>query len=90
MKNKLARKTITIPEDLYILANQIAAQTGKSFSSYVSDVVNKDLYGIKNSGKKELDDVMGVLPSVKLKKPLYNKRSDLYNDHIKRKMGNRL
>ena len=85
--SNLARTTITLPEHLYNQVKIIAASKGASFSSYVADVLELKV-GVKKSKKTKTADPLSVLGRLSLggKEP-YKRRSELYEEHVKRKMG---
>ena len=85
---KLVRTTITIPENLYKQVKISASVLRESFSSYVVQTLEERIKGKSHSKKRVFSDPLKTLGrlSIGIKK-IYKKRSDLYDEHIKRKMG---
>jgi hypothetical protein len=83
----LIRKTITVPENIYTQTKIVASSEDMSFSAYVSDVLEKSIKGYQvDLDTKNPSETLGTL-SLGATKP-YKKRSDIYDEHINRKMGN--
>lgn len=85
---KLIRTSITIPENLYKQAKINASVLRESFSAYVVQTLEEKIKGKNNNKKRIFSDPLKTLGrlSIGIKK-IYNKRSDLYEEHIKRKVG---
>lgn len=81
----LVKTTITLPEDLLQKAKLMAIRE-KTTLSKVMRVAIEDKVSQKRGRKvKDPMKLLGTF-SIGIKK-IYNKRSDLYDEHIKRKMG---
>lgn len=83
--NNLVKTTITLPEDLLQTAKLVALQERKTLSALMREAVNDRVYKPKMRAEKKPMRFMGVY-KLGIKK-IYNKRSDLYDEHLKRKMG---
>ncbi len=79
------RTTITIPEELYMKTRLEAARKGKSVSGLITQTLSIHINGVK---KQKKGNPVSVLGSLKLggKEP-YKHRSELYEEHLKRKIG---
>lgn len=81
------KTTVMIPESLFQAAKIKAVREKTTLSKLLSDGL-KDKISEKRTGTQRKIDpkkTLGVF-SLGISK-IYNKRSDLYEDHIKRKMG---
>lgn len=81
----LVKTTITIPEDILKRAKLVALQEKTTLSEILRDALKKRVYGYTRTINKDPLKFMGAF-SIGIKK-IYNKRSDLYEEHLKRKMG---
>lgn len=81
----LVKTTVTIPEDILKRAKLVAIQEKTTLSEILRDALKKRVYGYTRTTKKDPLKFMGVF-SLGIKK-IYDKRSDLYEEHLKRKMG---
>ncbi len=83
---KLIRTSITIPEDIYKDARVVAAKKSESLSKFITQSIRIRMYG-KAKPKKKTDPTK-ILGKYSLggKEP-YKHRSELYDEHLKRKMG---
>lgn len=84
---KLIRTSITIPEDLYKQAKIKASMLRESFSAYVAESLQERISQIRNrKTAKTVDpaETLGVF-SIGIKK--IPKRSQLYEEYLKRKLG---
>lgn len=81
------RTTVTIPEDIYMQTRILAAYNKKSFSSYLSGVLQEKVKVSKK--KKKLQDPFLVAGkfSIGIGK-IYKKRSELYENRLEKTMGN--
>lgn len=81
----LVKTTVTIPEDILQAAKMTAVREGTTLSSIVRDALKVKLNPRKG---RKVKDPMRLLGKYSLGiKKIYNKRSDIYDEHIKRKMG---
>ncbi len=85
MAMNLVKTTVTIPEDLLRMAKLKAVQEKTTVSDLIRDGLKTRLQRPRMIEKKDPMRLAGRfrLGSAKI----YNKRSDLYDDHILRKMG---
>lgn len=82
----LIRTTVVIPEDLLRTAKLFAILENKTVSDLIRDGLRDRLRGKE---EKKTEDPMSLLGTFSLgAKKIYKKRSNLYAEHIKRKMGN--
>lgn len=83
----LVRTTITIPQNLYKLIKMKAVVKNTSVSGLVTDLIKQDISpGPVTKTKKK--DPMSTLGVFKIGiKEIYKSRDELYEDHLKRKMG---
>ena len=82
---KLIRKTITIPEHIYMQAKINAGYCNESFSAYIVNILEEKIHNKKkNQQLKNPFKSMGVFSLPVKKLPT---RDKLYEDHLKRKMG---
>ena len=85
MKN-LVKTTVTIPEDILQAAKFTAFNEKTTLSSLIREALKKRIYGGKSSSIKK--NPIKLLGKFKLgATKIYNKRSDLYEEHLRRKMG---
>lgn len=79
--------TINIPQDLFIQAKMFSASNRLTFSDLVKEAVEKVITG-EIILVKEMPKLGRFLVGSKLvKKAPYQSRSDVYADHIKRKLA---
>lgn len=82
----LVKTTVTIPEETLLLIKYLALQRGTSVSEIFREALREKVNLPKKEAKrKDPMSHLGVF-SLGIDK-IYNKRSDLYDEHIKRKMG---
>lgn len=82
----LIKTTVTIPEETLLLIKYLALQRGTSVSEIFREALREKVnLPKKTAGKKDPMRLLGRF-SIGIDK-IYNKRSDLYDEHIKRKMG---
>lgn len=82
--NKLIRKTITIPENIYRQAKITASFSNESFSSYITNILSSQIRKRTKIVKiKDPFKTMGTL-SVGINKKW--KRKDIYEDYLRRKI----
>lgn len=81
----LIRTTVVIPEDMLRAAKLFAIAENKTVSDLIRDGLRARLRGID---EKKIEDPMSLLGKFSLgATKIYKKRSDLYAEHTKRKMG---
>ena len=82
----LVKTTVTIPEETLLLIKYLALQRNTSVSEIFREALREKVNLPKKEAKRK--DPMRLLGrfSIGIDK-IYNKRSDLYDEHIKRKMG---
>lgn len=81
----LVKTTVTIPEDILQAAKLQAVREKTTLSSLIREALRGKVASRK---KRKVKDPMKLLGKYSLGiKKIYNKRSDLYHEHIKRKMG---
>lgn len=81
----MLKTTITIPEDILYKAKLMAVRERTSLSKIMREALEEK---VERKWGKKVKDPMRLAGVFKLGiKKLYNKRSDLYDDYIKRKMG---
>ena len=84
--SNLVRTTITVPEPLYSQAKMLAASKGESFSSFIANLLHQGIKGKKLT--KKVKDPLSTLGKYSLgDKAPYKNRGELYDEHLKRKMG---
>lgn len=81
----LVKTTITVPEDILQAAKRAAVEEKTTLSSIIREAIKDRIYKRKKNITKDPTKFMGVF-SIGIKK-IYNKRSDLYAEHLRRKMG---
>lgn len=82
----LIKTTVTIPEDILQMVKLKAVQEKTTLSDIIRNALKREV-GMKRRGKL-YKDPMKLAGRFKIGiTKLYNKRSDLYDDYIKRKMG---
>ena len=83
---KLVKTTVTIPEQTLLLVKYLALQRGITISQIFREALCEKVNLPKNISKNN-DPLrhLGVF-NVGTHKS-YNKRSDIYDEHLKRKMG---
>ena len=82
----LVKTTVTIPEETLLLIKYLALQRNTSVSEIFREALREKVNLPKKiSGGGNPMRHLGVF-SIGIDK-IYNKRSDLYDEHIKRKMG---
>ena len=84
--SQLVKTTIMLPEELLQMAKYTAVREKTTVSGLIKTSLEQRLNGrIK---KKQVKDPMSSLGKLRLGiNKIYNKRSDLYEEHIRRKMG---
>lgn len=84
----LVKTTITLPEELIKRAKIASVEERITLSEFIRDGMEWRLRGTHRLKKKKIKDPMKLLGRLSLGvEKIYDKRSDLYEDHIKRKMG---
>lgn len=82
----LVKTTVTIPEETLLLIKYLALQRGTSVSEIFREALREKVNLPKKAAKKK--DPMRLLGKLSIGiDKIYNKRSDLYDDYIRRKMG---
>lgn len=85
MNNTLARTTVTLPQTLLRTAKIVALHKNKPLSRLITEALEEKLLPQK---KVSTQNPMELLGKYKLGiNKIYEKRSELYEEHIKRKMG---
>ena len=85
--NQLVKTTITIPEDLLQTVKLTAVHSKTTFSHVIRDAL-EDYIRKPKKQKIVKKDPMRLLGKFKLGiKVPYKNRSDLYDEHLQRKMG---
>lgn len=81
----LIKTTITIPENILNKAKLLALKEKITLSRVIREALEEKVE--KRRGRKVKDpmELLGTL-SIGINK-IYNKRSDLYDEHLRRKMG---
>ena len=83
--SNLVKTTITLPEDILHKAKLAAVKEKTTVSQLIREALDNRLNPIN---KRKVKDPMKLLGRYSLGiKKIYNKRSDLYDDYILRKMG---
>lgn len=83
---QMVKTTLLLPEDLLQMAKIAAVQQKTTVSAMVRDTLDRHLSGaVTTPSRKDPMKSLGTF-SIGIKK-VYNKRSDLYEDHLRRKMG---
>ena len=87
--SNLIKTTITVPEDLLDKAKFRALQEKKTLSMLIREsLYERVFYPIKEKKKEKKKDPTSFLGAFHIGiTKIYNKRSDLYERHLKRKMG---
>lgn len=81
----LVKTTVTIPEDIIKAARVTAVNEGTTLSNIIREGLELRIY---KRPRMKIKDPMSLLGKYNLGAgKIYNKRSDLYDDHLKRKMG---
>lgn len=84
--SNLVRTSVLIPEDLLQMAKLKAVKEKTTVSDMIRNVLHDQVHG-KNAVAKKKDPMKSLGKfSLGITK-IYNKRSDLYDEHIRRKMG---
>lgn len=82
---QLVKTTVTIPEDLFREAKLAAVQEKVTFSRILREALDERIHRRNKRFKK---NPLRLAGRFKLGvNQLYKKRSDLYDEHIRRKMG---
>lgn len=81
----LVKTTITLPEELLEKAKLMAIREKTTLSRIVRGAVEEKVCKRRGQRVKDPMKLLGTF-SIGIKK-IYNKRSDLYEEHLKRKMG---
>jgi len=81
----MVKTTITIPEDILEKAKLMAVREKISLSKIMRDALQEKVARKRGRKVKDPMKLLGTF-SIGIKK-IYNKRSDLYDEHIRRKMG---
>lgn len=85
MSNALVKTTVTIPEDIIRQAKLVALSENTTLSDLIRSALEDK---VKPHKKKKLKDPMKLAGTFTMGiDKLYSKRSDLYDDRLKRKMG---
>jgi len=79
------RTTITLPEQLLQTARHRAVNQRKPLSVVIEEALEEKLLQKKEQKVKDPMSVLGVFSLGAGK--IYEKRSELYDEHIRRKMG---
>ncbi len=82
---QLIRTTITMPKSLNKQLKLKAAVENSSVSALITEIVEKDIFKGFKKKKKDPLEILGKF-NIGIKKA-YNKRSELYEKHLKRKVG---
>lgn len=83
---QLTRTTITLPDDLLNQLKMKSVVENSSVSKLITQMVNKNIY--QKSVKKPVKNPLKLLGKLKLgAKKIYTSRDELYEEHLKRKMG---
>ena len=89
----LIRTSITIPENVFIHVRILAAQKGESVSKYITRMLREKTQTPYHTQVKDPMSLLGVYNVTDKSPRLYTSRSELYEDHLTRKMegkvGNR-
>ena len=81
----MVKTTITIPSEIFVKAKIKAVREKKSLSKLIREALREKVEPKRN---KQVKDPMRLAGIFKLgTDKLYEKRSDLYEEHINRKMG---
>lgn len=81
----LVKTTVTIPEDIIKAARVTAVNEGTTLSNIIREALKTRVYGREKSARRDPMKLAGKY-SIGIGR-IYNKRSDLYDEHLKRKMG---
>ena len=84
--SNLVRTTITVPEPIYNQARMLATSRGESFSSFIAGILNQRIKGKKK--REKVKNPLSTLGKYSLGDSApYKNRGELYDEHLKRKMG---
>lgn len=81
----MVKTTITIPGDILDKAKMMAIRNKTSLSNILREALEEKIEQKRGRKVKNPLKLLGNF-SIGIKK-IYNKRSDLYDEHIRRKMG---
>lgn len=81
----MVKTTITIPQDILEKAKLMAVREKISLSKIMRDALEEK---VERKRGRKVKNPMKLLGNFSLGiKKIYNKRSDLYDEHLRRKMG---